>query len=88
MGKIKLILFIYTKEHLKYNLVIDSEIYNYLVENQKKKNIVYKEILQRFFDCIVTFDFKNGFIYKKQYNSKLILENIKNNLQEIFDFIK
>jgi len=88
LGKIKLILFIFTKEHLKYNFNIESEIYKYLVINNKKKNYVYEEILQRFFDCVVNFDFKNGFILEKQYNSKIFQANIKNHLQEIFDFIK
>ena len=32
LGKIKMVLFIYSKEHLKYNLDIDSEIYKYLVK--------------------------------------------------------
>lgn len=88
LGKIKMVLFIYSKEHLKYNLDIDSEIYEYLVKNNKKKNCVYEEILQRFFDCIVTFDFNDKFIHKKHHKSKEFLNNMKNNLQEIFDFIK
>jgi len=88
LGKIKLILFIFTKEHLKYNLTIESEIYEYLVKNNKKKNYVYEEILQRLFDYVVNFNFKNGFILEKQYSSKIFQDNMTNNLQEIFDFIK
>lgn len=91
LGKIKLILFVFTRQYINHDIEINSQILNYLKNNGlDKNNLIYKDVLQRFFDGIVQFNFTEQFthITSKDCRASSTIENTIIQLKEIFEFIK
>lgn len=91
LGKIKIILVLLNNKINLINLDIDSEIFQYLKRyKENKNNIVYKDVFQRVFDCIVVYNFKTQFYHSENIvrDQQLIDVNMRVLLTELFDYIK
>lgn len=94
LGKIKLLLYIYNREYLfsdsKISKLKKNKLFIYIFNVVNTKNAIYKDILERFFDSLVYYDFSDSFSHNYQTNSectKIKEEYIENHLNEIFNYI-
>ena len=93
IGKLKIYLYIVNREYLYNNSKFNTnnEVLLYLKSSVNYKyNIIYKDILERFFEQLVTFTFSEDFKHNidESSNIKLSEESIINQLNEIFEYIK
>lgn len=93
IGKVKIYLYIVNREYLysdsKFNT--DNELLHYLKSSVNYKyNIIYKDILDRFFERLVSFSFSDDFKHNIINNSNIknSEEIIINQLNEIFEYLK
>ena len=95
LGKIKMLLYMCNREYLFTDSTINfnesNNILNFLKECEStESNIVYIEILERFFDTLVYYTFNTPFMHNidKEPTTLKINENyIECHLNEIFDYM-
>tara|TARA_B110001469_G_C9640937_1_gene322392 strand:- start:1879 stop:2997 length:1119 start_codon:yes stop_codon:yes gene_type:complete len=95
LGKIKILLYMFNREYqftdstIKFNE--SNNILNFLKDCEySESNIIYSEILERFFDTLVYYTFKTPFIHntsKDSVNLKINENYIECHLNEIFDYM-
>lgn len=93
IGKLKIYLYIVNREYLYNNSKFNTnnEVLLYLKSSVNYKyNIIYKDILDRFFEQLVTFTFSEDFKHNidDSSNIKISEESIIKQLNEIFEYIK
>ena len=95
LGKIKMLLYMFNREYqytdstIKFNE--SNNILNYIKKYEPtESNIVYREILERFFDTLVYYTFNTPFIHntsKDVSNHKINESYIEPHLNDIFDYM-
>ena len=95
LGKSKMLLYMFNREYQFTDSTINfnesNNVLNYLKNSEyPESNIVYSEILERFFDTLVYYTFNSPFMHNTSTNSTNLKINesyIETQLNEIFDYI-
>ena len=95
LGKIKMLLYIFNREYQFTDSTINfnesNNILNIIIECEyTESNIVYSEIIERFFDTLVCYTFNTPFMHNIDKDSKILKINesyIETQLNEIFDYL-